>query len=121
MNQKCLWCKGSGYMGVLTDDDIRKLVIEGKGEQSLKDYAKKLKVSFQFLGKVIAGIYKPGPTIAAALGFEQMPKEIYYRKASGKKERPKLPKEGWRGVKVTKLKKRTKAATKPAKKKKASR
>lgn len=59
--------------GTISNQQLRQLVIAGKGkDETLTHYAAKLKVSFQFLGKVIKGDYAPGPTIAKALGYEQV-------------------------------------------------
>lgn len=44
----------------------------------LTTFAPETGVKYQFLAKVLAGDYHPGPTLAAAMGFEQV---IMFKKA----------------------------------------
>lgn len=62
------------------------------GKRSAKQIATtEFKVSYQFLYKVLAGIYEPGPAIAKALGYQAF---TGYRRIAPKptKKKPKQPK-----------------------------
>jgi hypothetical protein len=58
--------------GLISNSQLRDLVIAKRGKKTLTKYAAELGVSFQFLGKVLQGEYLPGPTIAKNLGYEQV-------------------------------------------------
>lgn len=60
------------------------------GNRSAKLLAPEFGVSYQFLYKVLAGIYDPGPSIAKALGFEQF---VGYRRVKAVKKTQKRPRE----------------------------
>lgn len=65
--------KGLFFPGMISKKDLIEILKAKRGKKFLTDFASELGVSFQHLAKVLAGeAAGPGPTIAKALGFEQV-------------------------------------------------
>ncbi len=59
-------------MKVLTEQEVIKLLSEGRGELTKKRYAEEIGVSAQYLGDVLHGRRSPGPAILEYLHLEKM-------------------------------------------------
>lgn len=75
---------------LLSQAEFVKLMQKMRAGKTLRIFAAELGVSFQFLGHVFQGKYIPGPTVAQALGYEQV---VAYRKAAKRKAKVKAKRE----------------------------
>lgn len=82
-------------------NEMRRIVRDGRGEKRMTVYAAELGVSTQYLGKVLSGDAVPGPTIAKAMGYEQV---IAYRMAPFTKDNIKYALKQLRGVGIKPVK-----------------
>jgi transcriptional regulator with XRE-family HTH domain len=50
-------------MPILDDDQINAIILKGKGEKSIREYAREIGVSAPYLADVLHGNRNPGPKI----------------------------------------------------------
>lgn len=68
--------------GDITHEDFLLLLKRKRKKRDLREYALELKVSFQFLSKVLRRETAPGHKLAAAMGYEQV---VAFRRAQRRK------------------------------------